>query len=85
MQKTILLLTQIALSSCTHNQPEHKWLSGNEYERIDTLAKHLRGNELVMWEVDFRSQKLYEAIQTRNEPYALYQLKKNQTHYGARR
>ena len=58
------------------NEPEHKWLSGNEYERLDTVAKHLRGNDLVMWEVDFRHKKLYEAIKTYNKPYALYQLKK---------
>ena len=29
-----------------------------------------------MWEVDFRYNKLYQAIEAENKPYALYQLKK---------
>ena len=76
MKLIIISLILIFTNSCIQNEPEHKWLSGNEYERLDTVAKHLRGNDLVMWEVDFRHKKLYEAIKTYNKPYALYQLKK---------
>jgi hypothetical protein len=56
--------------------PEHAWLKGNEYERIDKVAEHLRGNDVVMWEVAHRHRELYEAIVSDNRDYALYQLEK---------
>ena len=76
MKPFVLVLIGLFMNSCLKNEPEHKWLSGNEYERLDTVAEHLRGNDLVMWEVDFRYNKLYQAIESENKLYALYQLKK---------
>jgi hypothetical protein len=57
--------------------PEHAWLKGDEYQRIDKLAEHLRGNDVVMWEVAHRHLELYDAIITGNRDYALYQLEKS--------
>ena len=72
----LLVLLIMALLSCTQTQAPHAWLEGDEHQRIDTVARHLRGNDLVMWEVNYRYNKLYEAIKTSNNEYALYQLKK---------
>lgn len=74
--KVLLIILTMMISSCQRPEPKHPWLSGNEYERIDVVAEHLRGNDLVMWEVDYRHSKLYNAIVSQNKEYALYQLKK---------
>jgi cytochrome c1 len=71
----ILVLIQ-GLVACTKPEPNHAWLSGDEYQRIDTVAEHLRGNDLVMWEVQYRHNQLYEAIVSNNSELAFYQLKK---------
>ncbi len=78
--KVVLLIGILSLFSCTHTspEPEHKWLSGDEYERIDKVAEHLRGNDVAMWEVNFRYNQLYKAIESENKEFALYQLKKIQ-------
>lgn len=71
----IVVLIQL-LGACTKSEPEHSWLSGDEFQRIDTVAEHLRGNDLVMWEVRYRHNQLYEAIVSDNYEFAIYQLKK---------
>jgi cytochrome c1 len=71
----ILLLIQV-LVACTKAEPEHAWLSGDEHQRIATVAEHLRGNDLVMWEVRYRHNELYEAIVSGNSELAIYQLRK---------
>ncbi|EDM29625.1 hypothetical protein LNTAR_17783 [Lentisphaera araneosa HTCC2155] len=76
MKQLTLFLLVLCFSSCIQTDSEHQWLSGNEHHRIDTVARHLRGNDVVMWEVDFRYKKLYEALEAKNDAYALYQLKK---------
>lgn len=73
---TSLAILPLVLLSCKKEEPEHSWLSGNEYERIETVSTHLRGNDVVMWEVEFRHKKLWDAIITGNDEYAQYQLKK---------
>ena len=52
------------------------WLKGTTDEKLDTVAKHLRGNDLVMWEVGHRHHELYLAIQSGNTKYAGYQFEK---------
>ena len=52
------------------------WLRGTTDEKLDTVAKHLRGNDLVMWEVSHRHEALYQAISSDNREYALYQFEK---------
>ena len=72
----IIVMLITLLGACTKSEPEHSWLSGDEFERIDTVAEHLRGNDLVMWEVQYRHKQLYEAIISDNPEFAVYQLKK---------
>ena len=71
-----LLIGAVLLVSCEKKEPEHRWLKGNEYQRIDKVAEHLRGNDLVMWEVGYRHKELYDALKSKNTEYATYQLDK---------
>jgi hypothetical protein len=71
----VMCLIQI-LSACTKLEPKHPWLSGDEFQRIDKVAEHLRGNDLVMWEVGYRHNELYDAIVSNNTQLAQYELKK---------
>jgi len=52
------------------------WLTGSTQEKLDTVAKHLRGNDLVMMEVDWRFQRLARAGVAENWAAAAYQLDK---------
>lgn len=52
------------------------WLRGSSDEKLDTVAKHLRGNDVVMWEVGHRHEELHRAIRSDNREYALYQFEK---------
>lgn len=52
------------------------WLHGTTDEKFDTVAKHLRGNDVVMWEIGYRHAELYQAIHAHNREYALYQFEK---------
>lgn len=79
IKQSFILVTIVCvaiLSGCKKAPPEHSWLKGEEYDRIDTLAKHLRGNDVVMWEVSYRHKQLWEAIVSDNFDYAAYQLDK---------
>ncbi len=52
------------------------WLSGSTQNKFDTIAKHLRGNDIVMIEVDWRMNELVEAGLLENWSRAKYQIKK---------
>ena len=76
-QSALLALLIVSnLAGCEKEEPEHGWLSGDEFARIDTVSRHLRGNDVVMWEVDYRHRLLYEAILAENREYAKYQVEK---------
>lgn len=52
------------------------WLKGSAHSQIDTIARHLRGNDLAMWEVGYRYSELYWAGANENWDLADYQLTK---------
>lgn len=52
------------------------WLQGDATAKFDAVARHLRGNDVVMLEVAHRHMELQAAIEGRNWPYAEYQLEK---------
>lgn len=70
----------LLLTSCRQEdkRPVGKqgWLRGTQREKFETIARHLRGNDVVMWEVRRRHIELYHAILQKNQAYALYQLDK---------
>jgi hypothetical protein len=86
-----LLFSSFFLGSCGQNQTsavgKGGWLEGTTDEKLDIVAKHLRGNDLVMWEVGYRHQELRRAGGHENWPLAEYQLKKISLamHMGAER
>lgn len=55
------------------------WLAGSNQQRFDTVAKHLRGTDVAMIEIDHRYSELYWAGQDLNWSYAAYQLEKMET------
>lgn len=63
----------------------HPWLTGDALARTEQLAEHLRGNDVVMFEVDYRHRRLAEALRAQNLAFARYQLDKMQSamRYGA--
>lgn len=75
-----LLAISFVLTSChcKEDRPVGKkgWLRGSMLKKVDTIATHLRGNDVVMWEVRRRHVELYKAVQKKNHLYGLYQLKK---------
>ena len=78
---SLVLVAALVCAAC--DRPESAtsvgkdgWLEGTTDEKLDSVAKHLRGNDLVMWEVEFRHQRLYEALTASNMDYARYQLEK---------
>lgn len=75
----------VSLTSCErHKAPEPPqtsvgkdgWLSGTTDEKLDTVATHLRGNDVVMWEVGHRHGQLYSAIESENRELARYHWEK---------
>lgn len=52
------------------------WLAGDTNAKLATVAKHLRGNDLVMLEAAHRHHEMREAIRAENWLYASYQLEK---------
>ena len=57
----------------------HPWLTGDALARTEQLAEHLRGNDVVMFEVDYRHRRLGEALREQNLAFARYQLDKMQS------
>ena len=85
MQKTLipLLIITILSFSCSerNDKPAGKdgWLKGDKHEKLDTIAKQLRGFDMAMVETDYRYQELYWAGHDKNWDYAFYQLSKIRT------
>jgi hypothetical protein len=52
------------------------WLQGSDHEKLQTIAKHLRGLDMAMVETGYRYGELYWAGQDRNWDFAAYQLEK---------
>ena len=81
-----LILLALGALSCERQEPlsaetpkavgKDGWLRGTTDQKLDTVAKHLRGNDLVMWEVGHRHHELHVAIQSGNPQYAGYQFEK---------
>jgi hypothetical protein len=55
---------------------EEGWLKGDAQQKLDTVAKHLRGTDVAMIEMDYRYGELYWAGEDANWDYAAYQLEK---------
>lgn len=73
----VLLLTAgCGQKETTRSVGPDAWLQGDATAKFDTVARHLRGNDVVMVEVAHRHQELLVAIEGRNWPYAEYQLGK---------
>jgi len=77
----ILLTSASLLPGCrgeseTGAHTGKSWLQGDTETKLETLAKHLRGNDLVMMEVQYRYRELLGAGRTENWAYAEYQLEK---------
>jgi len=64
--------------STVHTTPAGKngWLEGSTQDQINTIAKHLRGNDIVMIEVDWRLSELAKTGLDENWANATYQIKK---------
>jgi len=83
--KTIIqmfcLSTIVILFAC-NSRDENKasgtdgWLKGDESQKLETIAKHLRGFDMAMVETGYRYQKLYWAGKDENWEYAAYQAEK---------
>ena len=56
--------------------PSNEWLQGEDDEKLQLLAKHLRGLDVAMAEIGYRYIELYWAGQDDNWDYAAYQLDK---------
>lgn len=68
-------LLLFASAGCTKSKPAaDEWLTGDTPAKFTTVAKHLRGNDVVMWEVEHRFRSLWEQGQLGNWDYAAYQL-----------
>ena len=52
------------------------WLKGDEDQKLETIAKHLRGFDMAMVETGYRYQELYWAGKDENWEYAAYQAEK---------
>jgi hypothetical protein len=75
---TLLCLLILALSCQTENAPAglDGWLKGNTAEKMETIARQLRGFDLAMVETGYRYAELYWAGQDENWGYAEYQIEK---------
>ncbi|MCI0441707.1 hypothetical protein L0152_00650 [bacterium] len=64
--------------SCTENQPsgEGGWLKGNDNQKFEQIAKHLRGFDMAMVETGHRYNELFWAGKDQNWEYAKYQIQK---------
>lgn len=86
--KTIIQLFFITiilnLFACKRNNENRAvgtdgWLKGDETQKIETIAKHLRGFDMAMVETGYRYQELYWAGKDENWEYATYQAEKIRT------
>jgi len=81
MKKTtasiLCVLSVVVLSSCS-NPPSGRdgWLKGSPHEKLDVVAKQLRGWDMTMVEVGYRYQELYWGGLDGNWEFAGYQADK---------
>lgn len=52
------------------------WLKGTTDQRLETVAKQLRGLDVAMMEIGYRYEELYWAGRDENWEYASYQIQK---------
>ncbi|MGD9930746.1 MAG: hypothetical protein AB7U05_12055 [Mangrovibacterium sp.] len=76
-----VIATLFACSSEVENKPvgADGWLKGDETQKLETVAKHLRGFDMAMVETGYRYQELYWAGKDENWEYAAYQTGKIRT------
>lgn len=83
--KNFILLPAVALAvlivACSvkeENPPSGRdgWLKGTPHEKLDVVAKQLRGFDMAMVETGYRYQELYWGGTDGNWEYAAYQVEK---------
>ena len=75
----LVLLLLVAITSCGKDaEPKYEtaWLHGSVDDRLELVAKHLRGFDMAMVETGYRYGELHWAMQDKNWKYADYQVKK---------
>jgi hypothetical protein len=77
---TVLPLVLTAACDTATPQPEHEptWSEAGGDQQPVVLARHLRGLDVAMIEIDYRFAELYHAGEDGNWPYAQYQVGKLQ-------
>ncbi len=75
---TLVFLSFIHCSTKQDHPPSGRdgWLKGTPHEKLDVVAKQLRGFDMAMVETGYRYQELYWAGTDRNWEYAEYQVEK---------
>ncbi len=78
---TTLLISLLACNRSDENKPvgAEGWLKGDETQKLETVAKHLRGFDMAMVETGYRYQELYWSGKDENWEYAAYQAEKIRT------
>ncbi len=73
----LLMVVQVFVMSCS-NPPSGRdgWLKGSPHEKLDVVARQLRGWDMTMVESGYRYQELYWAGTDGNWEYAAYQSEK---------
>jgi hypothetical protein len=71
-----LLLTVLILSCSNPPSGRDGWLKGAPHEKLDVVARQLRGWDMTMVETGYRYQELYWAGMDGNWEYATYQAEK---------
>ncbi|MBL7852693.1 MAG: hypothetical protein JNN04_17445 [Cyclobacteriaceae bacterium] len=73
-----LFLIPMAACSVKEDPPSGRdgWLKGTPHEKLDVVAKQLRGFDMTMVETGYRYQELYWAGTDGNWEYAEYQVEK---------
>ena len=78
----VVMAMLVLVASCTERTVQtapsgaNGWLSGSTQEKFDTIAKHLRGNDIVMIELDWRMNELAKAGLLENWSRAKYEIRK---------
>jgi hypothetical protein len=81
---TIFYILTFIFISCNNGQNNEAagtdgWLEGDQQEKFNTVAKHLRGFDMAMVETGYRYTELFWAGKDENWEYADYQLEKIRT------
>jgi hypothetical protein len=82
MVALVTVLTPVLLTGCDAHAPPAKreatWIDDGDEQQTAVLARHLRGLDVAMIEIDYRFAELYHAGVDGNWPYAEYQVGKLQ-------